>query len=40
MRHRQVPFGVIITHGDGWKLAYSGDTMPCDKFVEAGKVSS
>uniref|UniRef100_A0AAX7UHL0 Zinc phosphodiesterase ELAC protein 2 n=1 Tax=Astatotilapia calliptera TaxID=8154 RepID=A0AAX7UHL0_ASTCA len=26
-----------FTHQAGWKLAFSGDTMPCDAFVHIGK---
>ncbi|XP_033106695.1 zinc phosphodiesterase ELAC protein 2-like isoform X2 [Anneissia japonica] len=29
-------YGVAITHQDGWKIVYSGDTMPCQALVEAG----
>lgn len=29
-------YGVVITHRDGWKLVFSGDTMPCETLVEAG----
>lgn len=32
-------FGVAWTHVDGWKLVYSGDTMPCSGLVEIGKCS-
>ncbi|CAD5113231.1 DgyrCDS2410 [Dimorphilus gyrociliatus] len=35
--HRQYPHGLVIKHIDGWKLVYSGDTMPCDRLVDAGK---
>lgn len=35
--HCKHAFGIIISHIDGWKLVYSGDTMPCDALVEAGK---
>ncbi|XP_042858689.1 ribonuclease Z, mitochondrial-like [Penaeus japonicus] len=30
-------FGVAWTHVDGWKLVYSGDTMPCSGLVEIGQ---
>lgn len=30
-------FGVAWTHVDGWKLVYSGDTMPCSGLVEIGE---
>ncbi|KAK6624132.1 hypothetical protein RUM44_010990 [Polyplax serrata] len=32
-------FGVAITHKDGWKLTYSGDTRPCPALVKIGKNS-
>lgn len=31
-------FGVAWTHKDGWKLVYSGDTMPCKGLVDIGKL--
>ncbi|KAK7466640.1 hypothetical protein BaRGS_00037248, partial [Batillaria attramentaria] len=30
-------FGVSMVHQDGWKLVFSGDTMPCERLVKAGK---
>lgn len=32
-------FGVAWTHNDGWKVVYSGDTMPCKGLVEIGELS-
>lgn len=29
-------FGVSFTHMNGWKVTYSGDTMPCDSLVKLG----
>ncbi|KAK3890834.1 hypothetical protein Pcinc_005239 [Petrolisthes cinctipes] len=29
-------FGVAWTHNDGWKIVYSGDTMPCKGLVNIG----
>lgn len=29
-------FGVSFTHINGWKVTYSGDTMPCDSLVKLG----
>ncbi|XP_046563093.1 zinc phosphodiesterase ELAC protein 2-like [Haliotis rubra] len=29
-------FGVSLVHKDGWKIVYSGDTMPCGRLVTAG----
>jgi ribonuclease Z len=34
--HCPEAFGVIITHNDGWKLVYSGDTQPCPALELAG----
>ena len=31
-------FGVAWTHANGWKIVYSGDTMPCKGLVEIGKL--
>lgn len=36
VRHCPNAFGVAITHKNGWKLTYSGDTMPCDDLVSLG----
>ncbi|XP_067672969.1 zinc phosphodiesterase ELAC protein 2-like isoform X2 [Haliotis asinina] len=30
-------FGVSLVHKDGWKIVYSGDTMPCGRLVTAGQ---
>ncbi|KAK7066336.1 Zinc phosphodiesterase ELAC protein 2 [Halocaridina rubra] len=35
--HCPSSFGVAWTHKDGWKIAYSGDTMPCEDFVRIGQ---
>nr|XP_045597729.1 ribonuclease Z, mitochondrial-like isoform X1 [Procambarus clarkii] len=35
--HCQNSFGVALTHKNGWKLVYSGDTMPCQGLVDIGK---
>ncbi|KAG8006513.1 Zinc phosphodiesterase ELAC protein 2 [Nibea albiflora] len=37
VRHCQNAFACSFTHRSGWKLAFSGDTMPCDNFVHIGK---
>ena len=34
VRHPQHAFGVRLDHNDGWNLSYSGDTMPCQNFVQ------
>ncbi|XP_069692325.1 ribonuclease Z, mitochondrial isoform X2 [Periplaneta americana] len=39
VKHCPNAFGVALTHCDGWKMTYSGDTMPCDSLVELGKGS-
>ena len=35
--HCKAAFCLALTHKEGWKLAYSGDTQPSLKFVEIGK---
>ncbi|KAF9101300.1 hypothetical protein BGX29_005816 [Mortierella sp. GBA35] len=30
-------YGISMTHKDGWKIVYSGDTRPCQNLVDAGK---
>ncbi|KAF9999725.1 Zinc phosphodiesterase ELAC protein 2 [Entomortierella chlamydospora] len=30
-------YGISMTHRDGWKIVYSGDTRPCENLVEAGQ---
>lgn len=37
VRHCKNAFACSFTHRSGWKLAFSGDTMPCDPFVDIGK---
>uniref|UniRef100_A0A1B6E0U4 Zinc phosphodiesterase ELAC protein 2 n=1 Tax=Clastoptera arizonana TaxID=38151 RepID=A0A1B6E0U4_9HEMI len=32
-------FGVALRHNDGWKITYSGDTMPCDLLTQLGEGS-
>ncbi|MCL4136031.1 UNVERIFIED_CONTAM: hypothetical protein GTU68_056033, partial [Idotea baltica] len=36
VHHCPNAFGVAITLLDGWKLVYSGDTMPCQALVSIG----
>lgn len=36
VRHCPYAFGVSFTHVNGWKVTYSGDTMPCDSLVKLG----
>jgi len=35
--HRTKAFGLVLTHQDGWRLVYSGDTMPSDTLAQAGE---
>lgn len=37
VNHCRDAFGLVMLHGDGWKLVYSGDTRPCRALQEAGK---
>ncbi|PWA16065.1 hypothetical protein CCH79_00016530 [Gambusia affinis] len=37
VRHCRNAFACSFVHQSGWKLAFSGDTMPCDAFVQIGK---
>uniref|UniRef100_A0A3B4ZIX9 Zinc phosphodiesterase ELAC protein 2 n=1 Tax=Stegastes partitus TaxID=144197 RepID=A0A3B4ZIX9_9TELE len=37
VRHCKNAFACSFAHRSGWKLAFSGDTMPCDAFVNIGK---
>ncbi|KAF9276888.1 hypothetical protein BGZ68_009684 [Mortierella alpina] len=30
-------YGISMTHKDGWKVVYSGDTRPCENMVKAGE---
>ena len=36
VEHCPNAFGVSMTHTDGFKLVFSGDTMPCQRLVTAG----
>ncbi|CAL1538856.1 unnamed protein product [Lymnaea stagnalis] len=35
--HCNNAFGVALTHANGFKLVYSGDTRPCDALIKAGE---
>lgn len=37
VRHCKHAFGCALVHSSGWKLVYSGDTMPCEALVQMGK---
>lgn len=38
VEHCPNAFGVSFTHVNGWKVTYSGDTMPCNSLVKLGKI--
>ncbi|GAA5982370.1 hypothetical protein JCM5350_006161, partial [Sporobolomyces pararoseus] len=38
--HRCRAWGAVITHRSGWRVVFSGDTMPCDALVEHGQGAS
>lgn len=40
VRHCKFAFACSFTHQSGWKLAFSGDTRPCDAFVHLGETHS
>ncbi|KAM5533878.1 hypothetical protein V8D89_012418 [Ganoderma adspersum] len=35
--HRTRCYGAVIRHRDGWGIAFSGDTMPTENLVKAGR---
>lgn len=37
VQHCPSAYGIAVTHVSGWKITYSGDTMPCSSLVEIGK---
>ncbi|XP_066120355.1 LOW QUALITY PROTEIN: zinc phosphodiesterase ELAC protein 2 [Saccopteryx bilineata] len=37
VRHCKHAFGCALVHTSGWKLVYSGDTMPCEALVQMGR---
>ncbi|XP_054616640.1 zinc phosphodiesterase ELAC protein 2 isoform X3 [Dunckerocampus dactyliophorus] len=37
VRHCKNAFACSFTHQTGWKLVFSGDTMPCEALVHMGK---
>lgn len=39
VRHCPNAFGIAFSHADGWKITYSGDTMPCDQLIQLGMLS-
>uniref|UniRef100_A0A5S8Q2I0 Zinc phosphodiesterase ELAC protein 2 n=1 Tax=Xenopus tropicalis TaxID=8364 RepID=A0A5S8Q2I0_XENTR len=40
VRHCRNAYACSVVHRSGWKLVYSGDTMPCDALVQMGKDAS
>ncbi|XP_030063862.1 zinc phosphodiesterase ELAC protein 2 [Microcaecilia unicolor] len=37
VKHCRNAFACNIVHKSGWKIVYSGDTMPCDALIQMGK---
>ncbi|XP_063097873.1 zinc phosphodiesterase ELAC protein 2 isoform X2 [Cavia porcellus] len=37
VRHCKHAFGCALVHTSGWKVVYSGDTMPCEALVQMGR---
>ncbi|XP_041075596.1 zinc phosphodiesterase ELAC protein 2-like [Polyodon spathula] len=37
VRHCKNAFACSLTHRSGWKIVFSGETMPCDALVQLGK---
>uniref|UniRef100_A0A7M4FYT8 Zinc phosphodiesterase ELAC protein 2 n=1 Tax=Crocodylus porosus TaxID=8502 RepID=A0A7M4FYT8_CROPO len=37
VRHCRNAFACSMIHNSGWKIVYSGDTMPCEALVKMGK---
>nr|XP_008102469.1 PREDICTED: zinc phosphodiesterase ELAC protein 2 [Anolis carolinensis] len=40
VRHCKNAFACSMVHKSGWKIVYSGDTMPCEALVEMGRNAS
>ncbi|KAJ0001567.1 hypothetical protein NQD34_006587 [Periophthalmus magnuspinnatus] len=40
VRHCKNSFACSLSHSSGWKLSFSGDTMPCDDLVNIGRDST
>lgn len=38
VRHCKNAFGCSMVHKSGWKVVYSGDTMPCAALVDMGEL--
>lgn len=37
VRHCKHAYGCALVHTSGWKLVFSGDTMPCEALVQMGE---
>ncbi|KAL7826657.1 hypothetical protein AOLI_G00318660 [Acnodon oligacanthus] len=37
VRHCKNAFACNLTHQSGWRIVFSGDTMPCDALIHMGK---
>ncbi|XP_067914079.1 zinc phosphodiesterase ELAC protein 2 [Heterodontus francisci] len=37
VRHCRNAFGCALEHKSGWKIVYSGDTMPCPALIQTGQ---
>ncbi|XP_051888754.1 zinc phosphodiesterase ELAC protein 2 [Pristis pectinata] len=37
VRHCRNAFACILQHKSGWKIVYSGDTMPCPNLIQTGQ---
>ena len=37
VKHCADAWGFVVAHSDGWSVAYSGDTRPCEALVAAGR---
>ncbi|XP_014784508.1 zinc phosphodiesterase ELAC protein 2 isoform X1 [Octopus bimaculoides] len=35
--HCKNAFGVVLAHTSDWSVVYSGDTMPCERLINAGQ---
>lgn len=40
VKHCPNAFGVAFTHQSGYKITYSGDTMPSDNLVKLGIINN
>ncbi|XP_029456094.1 zinc phosphodiesterase ELAC protein 2 [Rhinatrema bivittatum] len=40
VRHCRNAFACTMIHKSGWKIVFSGDTMPCDALIQMGKDST